>query len=151
MKNNAKQILNDTKSGKLGIGTLPKSELLDVASRIETKTTHLEFETKTTLHNGAKLVDEAYKSFEKALIQMNQQEAILVERTKLHVSKMKDMANQVATAIQRIEKITLGDFEKKLQQLERLATAVESLDKLNKSGSLAGIIQVIMSNKNSSI
>lgn len=143
MKNNSKKIIEETKDGKFEIGSINSKELIFNANNIQEKSTHLEFEAKTNLHKGAELANTAIQVFEKALIRMNKTEVELVERTRKHVSILKDMANQVGVSISKIEKLTSTDFECKLQRLERLATAIESLEKLNKSGNLASIIKAL--------
>jgi len=116
-----------------------ESTILNEAKIQSELVTIYEDETIKTLKKGKIMVEDAFSSFDASYKRMIQREIDVEAHTKVHLSKLKDRMNQIAEALGKIEKLTGPDFETKLQRLERFANAVETLDRLNKTGKLAEV------------
>ena len=99
------------------------------------------FEDSATNHfrRGTKMAEDAFATFDNAFKRMMAREVEVEQLVRTHTAKMKDKMGQLADAVAKIEKLTGPDFDLKLQRLERFADAVETLDKLNRTGKLAEV------------
>jgi len=99
------------------------------------------FEDSTAQHlrRGTKMTEDAFTTFDNAFKRMMAREVEVEQLVKTHTAKMKDKMGQLADAVAKIEKLTGSDFDLKLQRLERFANAVETLDRLNRTGKLAEV------------
>jgi hypothetical protein len=102
-----------------------------------------EDESAKTFRHGTKMAEDAFTTFDTAYKKMVLREIEVEQRTTTHTAKLKDKAGQIFDALAKIEKLTGHDFEAKLQRLERFATAVDTLDRLNKTGKLADVARAI--------
>ena len=102
-----------------------------------------EDETAKTLRHGTKMVEDAFTTFDNAYKKMLAREIEVEKRTATHTTKLKDKAGQIFDALSKIDKLTGHDFEAKLLRLERFANAVDTLDRLNKTGKLADVARAI--------
>jgi len=94
--------------------------------------------------------DAAFGDFEKARATlmgasdaMHQQMEVQSKRTKESVSRAKDAAAQMTDAMNKITKLVGPDFEKRLEQLERLTNCMERLRDLNETGKLTGVLDAL--------
>jgi hypothetical protein len=99
--------------------------------------------TTKTMRQGTKMAEDAFSVFDAAYRKMIAREIEVEKRTAIHTAKLKDKAGQIFDALSKIEKLTGPDFEIKLLRLERFANAVDTLDKLNKTGKLAEVSRSI--------
>jgi hypothetical protein len=121
---------------------LPDTQLYDYAKMVAAPTV-LEDSVKKTLKQGTEICRESFEVFNKAYRDMAEQQLATADMAKKHSSFLKDRANQIAESLQKIQKIVGGDFETRLQQLERFTDAVERLDALQKSGRLEAISKAL--------
>ena len=113
------------------------------ASTIAGVVTVFEDSTTKTMRQGTKMAEDAFSVFDAAYRKMIAREIEVEKRTAIHTAKLKDKAGQIFDALSKIEKLTGPDFEIKLLRLERFANAVDTLDKLNKTGKLAEVSRSI--------
>jgi len=116
-----------------------KDESLKDAAMVPVMVTMFEDSTAKTLRQGTTMVEDAYKVFDIAYKRMIDREIEVEGMVKIHVSKMKDKMGQIADAVAKIEKLTGPGFDTKLERLERFAAAVETLDRLNRTGKLSEV------------
>lgn len=64
----------------------------------------------------------------------------IAKHAKALIARAKDLAGQVGSAMERIDKIVVKDFEQKLNQLERFVEAMKALDELKRSGRLDDVV-----------
>jgi hypothetical protein len=117
--------------------------IVNDASTIAGVVTVFEDSTTKTMRQGTKMAEDAFSVFDAAYRKMISREIEVEKRTAIHTSKLKDKAGQIFDALSKIEKLTGPDFEIKLLRLERFANAVDTLDKLNKTGKLAEVSRSI--------
>lgn len=106
--------------------------------------------TSRGLKKAEKTVFEAIAEFDKASKclfsaseRLNDQSDKASRRAKELVSKAKDQANQLADALNRVNKILGPEFDVRLQQMERMTKALESLAELHRSGLLPDMLKAI--------
>lgn len=114
-------------------------ELVKDAAMLPLGVTTFEKSINHTVRTGTELAKDAFDVFDKAYRQMMQREVEVEAKVKTHTAIIKDKANQVAEALARINKLAGPDFEEKLLKLERFAAAMDTLDRLNRTGKLAEV------------
>lgn len=96
-----------------------------------------------TYDSAAEELEAATKRLDDALNKLLESEKATSEKAKAAISRAKDSAAQIGDALNRVNRLLGSDFEAKLIQLERTATALSQLADLDKSGLLAGVISAL--------
>lgn len=78
-----------------------------------------------------------------ALDKLVDAEAELQAKSKNAISRSKDVANQLGDSLARVNKMLGPDFELRLAQLERLASAMTALNAINQEGKLDALLTAL--------
>lgn len=99
--------------------------------------------TSDAYEGAASNLEAAAEHMNKALTSLLDTEKATSERVKAAVSRAKNGANQLGDALARVNKVLGSDFERKIDQLERVATALATLAELDKAGKLSGVLAAL--------
>lgn len=88
-------------------------------------------------------LEEAKTRVLEAVNKLVKAEDEVAERSRKAIARTKDVANQLADQLNRVNKMLGPDFEIRLSQLERMAAALDTLSRIEKEGKLQSIIAAI--------
>jgi hypothetical protein len=94
-------------------------------------------------NDAAAEMEAATKRMDDALNALLDSEKATTEKAKAAIGRAKDSAAQIGDALARVNRLLGNDFETRLAQLERTATALEKLAELDKTGKLAGVVAAL--------
>jgi exonuclease VII large subunit len=96
-----------------------------------------------TYNSASEDLEDAANRMDAALQKLLASEKATTEKAKAAISRAKDSAAQVGDALARVKKLLGADFENKIAQLERMATSLEKLAELEKTGKLSAVISAM--------
>jgi ABC-type transporter Mla subunit MlaD len=136
----AKQVHNEAKDCK----RFTHDAVRDMAVNNLNRRIYMAHKHSTDTYNAATAeLESAANRMYSALNTLIECEKETTEKAKQAIGRAKDSAAQIGDALARVNKLIGTDFESRLAQLERTATALEKLAELDKAGKLAGVIAAL--------
>jgi len=125
--------------------TTEKDLTIDAKNMVNGETSTIEKSTISLMRKATNDCAEAFKTFDEAYCGLVKRQCEVEKSVRKNVSGFKDKANEVSTALARINKVAGEGFELKITLLERFVSAVNQLDQLNDSGRLDKVIDIFNS------
>lgn len=136
----AKQAQNEAKDWK----GFTEDAVRDMAATNLNRRIYMAHKHATDTYNAATAeLESAANRMYGALQTLIECEKDTTEKAKQAIGRAKDSAAQIGDALARVNKLIGPDFEARLAQLERTATALDNLAELDKAGKLAGVIAAL--------
>ena len=119
---------------------LSKSEAVITAEyAVNGKRTITKAEAIKLFGEAADVLDVEFTRLDKNMQALGAAQIKAIDIAKIATQRSKDYCAQVGSAMARIDKVVVKDFEKKTEQLERFVSAMKELSELEQSGALARI------------